>query len=212
MTELALNAALSFAPSGPPYDPANPLARPIDFSHVAERLARELRFNSTAGALSVLQHQVMGAEAIANEGGSALDCALFLHHDDHEFILGDQARPVTDELERQLPGYRETWNLLKDNWDTAIYQALTLPPPVAWTIAQRATVRGMDMRMQAAESRALFGAAAQGVYNHAARRTPKFSERDLKARGGPLGAIWPPALAVERWFAAHRKFTGRSIP
>lgn len=204
-------SALSFAPSGPPYDPANPLARPIDFAHVSDRLAREFRFNSTPGALSVLQHQVMGAEAIVNEGGRPLEAALFLHHDDHEFILGDQARPVTDELDRQLPGYRDTWNLLKDNWDTAIFSALNLPPPVVWTVAQRAVVRGMDLRMQAAESRALFGASAQSFYDHAARRTPKFSERDLKARGGPLGAVWPAALAVERWFDAHRKFTGRSI-
>lgn len=203
--------ALSFAQSGPPYDPANPLARPIVFADIAERLAREIRFNSNAGALSVLQHQVMGAEAIANEGGSALDCALFLHHDDHKFILGEETRPVADAKERQMPGYRDQVALLKDNWDTAIYQALKLPPPVAWTVLARAAVRGMELRMEAAESRALFGAAAVSTYDHAARKPPKFADRDLKARGGPLGTLWPPALAVERWFDAHRKFTGRSI-
>lgn len=206
-----MNAALSFTPSGPPYDPANPLARPIVFADIADRLARTIRFAANPGALSVLQHQVMGADAIANEGGDGLDCALFLHHDDHEFVLGDETRPVTEAKERELPGYQAMVDIIKDNWDTAIYQALKLPPPVAWTMAQRATVRGMDMRMQAAESRALFGAAAQAAYGHAARRTPKFAERDIRARGGPLGALWPPALAVERWFDAHRKFTGRSI-
>lgn len=64
--------ALSFAPSGPPYEPANPLARPIDFPHVAERLARTFQFNSTPGALWVLQHQVMAAFAEA-ELASGLD-------------------------------------------------------------------------------------------------------------------------------------------
>ena len=203
--------ALSFAPSGPPYDPANPLARPIDFGHVADRLARTYRFNATPGALSVLQHAVMGAEAIVNEGGAGWDAALYLHHDDHEFILGDQARPVTEELDRHLPGYRDTFALIKDNWDTAIYAALRLTPPVAWTVVQRAIVTEMDMRMQAAESRALFGARAQAAYDRTARRPPLFSERDVKARGGPLGRVWPPGEAVERWFDAHRKFTGRSI-
>jgi hypothetical protein len=204
-------AALSFTPSGPPYDPANPLARPIVFSDIAERLARSIRFNANAGALSVLQHQVMGADAIANEGGSGLDCALFLHHDDHEFILGEETRPVADAKESVIPGYRDGIALLKDNWDTAIYQKLQLPPPVAWSVASRAIVRGMDLRMQAAESRALFGASAQAAYDHAARKPPRFADRDQKARGGPLGTLWPPALAVERWFDAHRKFTGRSI-
>jgi hypothetical protein len=69
----------------------------------------------------------------------------------------------------------------------------------------------MDLRMQAAESRALFGAAAQAVYAAEHRRTPRFSDRDLKARGGPFGRVWPPGEAVERWLDAHRKFTGRSI-
>lgn len=207
----AARPALSFAPSGPPYVPSDPRARPVDFAHVADRLARTYRFNATPGALSVLQHQVMGAEAIVIEGGTSLEAALFLHHDDHEFILGDLARPVADELARALPGYRAAWNGIKDNWDAAIFAQIGLPAPAAWTAAQQARVKGMDLRMQAAESRALFGARAVDALDHAARRPPAFSDRDLKARGGPLGHVWPPALAAERWFDAHRKFTGRSI-
>ena len=206
-----MTAALSHTRSGPPYDPENPRARPIVFADIAERLAREIRFNSHPGALSVLQHQVMGAEAMVEEGASPLDAALFLHHDDHKFILGEETRPVAEAKARQIPGYRDAVALLRDNWDDAIFASLRLPPPLLWTAAQRALVRAMDLRMQAAESRALFGAAAQKPDSQAARRPPKFAERDMKARGGPLGCLWPPERAAERWFDAHRKFTGRNI-
>jgi hypothetical protein len=203
-------AALSFTRSGPPYDPTNPLARPIVFADIADRLARRIRFDANPGALSVLQHQVMGADALANEGASGFDCALFLHYNDHEFLF-HETRPAAEAKELKLPGYRDTVSEFKDKWDTAVYQALKLSPPFAWSPQQRSLVRNMERRMEAAESRALFGLAPQAEYKPTERRPPKFIDRDMKAKGGPLGNLWLPALAVERWFDAHKNFTGRSI-
>lgn len=194
---------LSFAPSGAIYDVANPCARPIDFAHVAMRLARTYRFNATAGALSVLQHQVMGAEAIIAEGGTALDAALFLHHDDHEFILGDMVSPVSATIKLVLPGFASAWSDIKANWDGALYAALGLPGPDRWTETQATLVKSMDMRMQAVESRALFGARGMDQFTPQQRRTPR-----LKTG---LDKVWPPERAAELWFDAHRKFTGRNL-
>lgn len=194
---------LSFAPSGAIYDAANPKARAIDFNHVAERLSRTYRFNATRGAISVLQHEVMGAEAIIAEGGNVLEALFFLHHDDHEFILGDQTSPVSATVETVLPGFGNAWKLLKASWDNAIYAQLSLPPPFAWTIAQARRVGAMDLRMCAVESRALFGPRALDQFSAEARRSPR-----LKTG---LDKAWPPELAAERWFDAHRKFSGRSI-
>jgi len=199
----ASSRTLSFAPSGAIYDVADPGARPVDFAHVAMRLARTYRFNASAGALSVLQHEVMGAEAIIAEGGSALDASLFLHHDDHEFILGDMVSPVSATIALALPAFRDAWSDIKANWDRALFAALRLPVPDRWTEAQAALVRSMDMRMQAVESRALFGARGMDQFTPAQRRTPR-----LKTG---LDKVWPPERAIELWFDAHRKFTGRTL-
>jgi Fe-S cluster biosynthesis and repair protein YggX len=199
-----LNAiALSFAPGGGYYDVLNPLARPIDFSDIASRLARTIRFNGTTGALSIAEHATIGAEAIIAEGGSAFDAALFLHHDDHEFILGDQTSPVTDAMEAMLPGSRAQWSMLKANWDRAIYGRLGLPSPDVWTQVQTMLIRQMDLRMNVVEARVLYGAKAVAHYSAIARKTPRFNTS--------LAPPWPAALAEERYLAMHKKLTGKTI-
>ena len=97
---------LSYAPDGGFHALLAPGEKPIDFGHVAQRLAGTLRFNGTQGALSVAQHAVTGAQAILSEGGDGLTAALFLHHDDHEFVLGDITSPVIAALEALNPGAR----------------------------------------------------------------------------------------------------------
>ena len=194
---------LSHAPGGGFYDPLNPMARAIDFAHVAQCLAGIVRFNGARGALPVAQHVVLGAEAIIAEGGSSFEAALFLHHDDHEFILGDQTRPVDAALAATVPGYREGWALLKANWDRALYGALSLPAPDAWTKQQHALISSMDTRMSVVEARSLFGPRAVAHHAAEARRTPRFNSA--------LCPPWPSGLAEERYLAMHRKLTGRTL-
>ena len=192
----------SHAPDGV-YDIANPGARPIDMAYVAHKLARLVRFTGEPGAIPVAQHAVLGAEAIIAEGGEAFEAVLFLHHDDHEFILGDQSRPLTATLGLQLPGFAEGWAALKSAWDGALYAALNLPPPEAWTSSQTRRVANMDMRMCAAEARALFGPAALTGQPAEARRTPRFN--------GHLAPPWPAEKAASAFLAMHRKLTGVTI-
>lgn len=194
---------MSFTVGGRRLDVANPLADVVSFVHVAQRLARTIRFNGEPGAISVAQHAVMGAEAILSEGGTSLEAALFLHHDDHEFVLGDMALPVATTVEQLLPGFRQAWSMLKANWDAALYPAAGLPAPDAWSKAQAATVHMMDRRMTVVESLALFGPRAVARYSAAERKTPLLHET--------LAKVWPPELAAERYLAAHRKFTGKTI-
>lgn len=197
------HAALSHAPGGGFYDPLNPMARAIDFAHVAQCLAGTVRFNGARGALSVAQHATLGAEAIIAEGGSTWDAVLFLHHDDHEFILGDQTRPVDAALAATVPGYREGWDMLKANWDNALYSALSLPAPDAWTKPQQALISAMDTRMSVVEARSLFGPRAVAHHAAEARRTPRFNSA--------LCPPWPAGRAEERYLAMHKKLTGRTL-
>jgi len=199
----AIEHPLSFTTGGRRLDVANPLAEVISFSHVAQRLSRTIRFNGEPGAISVAQHVVMGAEAILTEGGTSLEAALFLHHDDHEFVLGDMVMPVASTVERILPGFSAAWSTLKDNWDAALFPAAGLPAPDAWSKAQAATVHLMDRRMTVVESLALFGPRSIARYSPAERKTPLFYTS--------LSKVWPPELAAERYLAAHKKFTGKTI-
>jgi uncharacterized protein len=188
----------AFAPQ-----PADPMARPIQFCEVAQRLARINRFCGQPGALSVAQHAVMGAEAILAETGDAGLAALFLHHDDHEYVLGDVSPLVLSALEHLCPGATASFELLRANWDAALYQAAHLPPPDAWTSKQAETIALMDRRMRAAEMQMLFGTGAVWGLPRAELRTPKFTTN--------LSPPWPAEKAAERWLLQHKKLTGRTI-
>lgn len=199
----ALAHARIDAPQGRFYDVYNPAARPIDLGHMAQKLARIVRFNGEPGAISVAQHEVLGAEAIVNEGGSAGDAVLFLHHDDYTFALGDQVRPVQTAAGTLAPDFSGAWSALKANWERAIFAALDLPPPDAWTPSQAEAVTMMNMRMSATEKLGLYGPPAVAGLPRAVRRVPNFRSS--------LCPPWPPERAAEAWKAMHRKLTGRII-
>lgn len=199
---MTLHPTILHAPAGRTYDICNPGAQPIDLADVADRLARTIRFNGVPGALSVAQHEVLGAEAILAEGGSPHLAALYLHHDDHKFVLGDQARPVANALAMLAPDFQLAWEQLRANWDKAIYTALGLPPPGSWWPRDAEAIAMMNARMTACEARVLFGPRAISSLPAAMRRTPRF-ESDLRP--------WPPERAAEQWKLMHRKLTGRSI-
>jgi hypothetical protein len=195
--------SMTYALSGGYYDIDNMLSRPIDFRDVVGKLAGHVRFDGTPGALPVAQHAVMGAEAILNEGGSAHEAVLFLHHDDHEFLVGDLTIPVVKSLEARLPGFRAIWDGLRAEIDAAIYAALKLPPPTAWDKKTADKIALMDARMATVEAMALFGPQAIKHRPAATRKTPRFTNG--------LSPAWPAAKAEEKFFDMHRKLTGRTI-
>ena len=200
---------LSYAPDGGFHALLAPGEKPIDFGHVAQRLAGTLRFNGTQGALSVAQHAVTGAQAILSEGGDGLTAALFLHHDDHEFVLGDITSPVIAALEALNPGARAALQQLAGRWDAVLYAAAGLPAPDAWTQQQADAVRQMDLRMCAVEARLLFGLRATAHFSRALRRPPLFES--VGAPCWPNAPAWPAGLAEERFAAMHKKLTGRTL-
>ncbi|MDB5582794.1 MAG: hypothetical protein JWR80_7970 [Bradyrhizobium sp.] len=200
---LAHTITLSHAPDGGAYDICNPAARPIDYGYVATKLARIIRFNGEPGAISVAQHAVLGAEALVAEGADPFIAALYLHHDDHAFILGDQTRAAGSGISLLAPDAGLARETLKANWDRAIYAGLKLPSPDMWNHAQAAAVAVMSLRMNSVEQLALFGPRAVAHLPPLARRTPRFN--------AALSPPWPAEKAAEAWKTMHRKLTGRTI-
>lgn len=190
------------------YDVHNPASRPIDPAFIAAKLARIIRFNGEPGAISQAQHAVLGAEAIVAEAasgsGAALHvAALYLHHDDHKAFLGDRITPVETQIGLMVPDYGGAFELLKTNWQRAIFEALGLPPPDAWLAKDAQAVAMMNLRMRTAESRGLFGPKSVEALAPEARRTPRFNSS--------LCPPWPAERAAEAFKTMHRKLTGRII-
>lgn len=192
--------AISFRRGLPPITIAEPDSVVISFREIADRLARQIRFNGEIGAISVAQHSVMGAEALFAETRDPFHGALFVLHDAHEFILGDMARPVTDQIEADCPGFRLAWSLLKLSWDRPIYQAAGLPSPDLWTVSQLNAIELMDQRMMAAEVLALYGPQAASRYPAKIRKTPLLQESLTP---------WPAERAAERFLKCLARMTGK---
>ncbi|MCJ7996657.1 hypothetical protein J5N58_06790 [Rhizobium cremeum] len=202
----------SFRADGSLMDLARPMVEEIDFCDMAGRLSRIARFNGAplAGAFSVAQHSVMGAEALLAEGEDSLIAALFLLHDGHEYLIGDKTRPFQMLLAEMMnarfgPGtgltIRSVIAEIKGRWDEAIYAAAGLPAPSAWTNRMRSSVSGMDERMLHAEALALFGGKAiDWVKSQPRRALPKL-------KGSPAKP-WGPADAEFRFLELFDRLIG----
>lgn len=156
----------SFRADGSVFDLARPDPAEVDLETMAGRLSRLARFNGVPDcmAFSVAQHSVQGARSILFERKDRLLAALFLLHDGHEFIFGDEVSPKTWLMDAMIPGYAATWSRVKAAWDEAIYPAFDLPPPSRWTKEQHNHVRSMDLRMAVAEATALLGPRAASQF------------------------------------------------
>lgn len=183
-------------------DLSDPDPATVCFREIGNTLSKIARFNGLYdGPLySVAQHCVVGAQAMLNEGESALHAALFLLHDAHEWILGDLTAPAAKlyaAVGRELYGEANVLDAIlacKSAWDEAIYFAAGLPGPEAWSRKQRTAIENMDRRMLLAEAVALFGARAASQF-------PKSEAPKL------TGAIkpWAPMKAEEEFRKlAHR--------
>ncbi len=202
----------SFRADGSLMDLARPMVAEIDFCDMAGSLSRIARFNGAplAGAFSVAQHSVMGAEALLAEGEDSLIAALFLLHDGHEYLIGDKTRPFQMLLAEIMDArfgrgfgtqLRNAIADIKAGWDEAIYAAAGLPAPSAWTNRMRSSVEGMDERMLHAEALALFGGKAiDWVRSQPRRALPKL-------KGSPAKP-WGPADAEFRFLELFDRLIG----
>lgn len=201
---LAAEPVWSFNSDGTVFDLASPAAISVCFVEMAKALAGIRRFNGRG--IPVAQHSVMGAKAILNERGTAMEAALFLLHDGHEWAVGDIIRPTQKLLSCSLAHaygrqHADTIDFaiaaLKAAWDTAIYSAAKLPLPEFWTARQKRVVKDMDDRMCRAEAIDLFGQRAASQFPHSER--PK-----------TLGSIriWGPAKAEEEFAALLHQLAG----
>lgn len=209
---LATSPIPSFRADGSLMDLAAPQAAEVNFAEIAAKLSVIPRFaGSRIGpAFSVAQHCVMGTEALLNEDADGRTAALFLLHDAHEGLLGDNIVPSTDLIEATMREadpkaaalYRRIVEMVKASWDEAIYSAAGLPVPTAWTNSQKSLVRQMDRRMAAAEARALCGPRAIEFYPLDRYPKPKF-RGDLK-----LIKPWGPMKAEEAFIETFKRLIG----
>ncbi|MCX5478481.1 hypothetical protein OSH08_05665 [Kaistia geumhonensis] len=141
--------------SGRAFDLIDPKAENVDFAvDIPEALARIPRFTGHAGAYSVAQHCVLGADLLFAETGRPDYAAAFLLHDAHEAYLGDIATPIAEALaivsvERLLSpsedGFREAIRTLKARIDAAIHRAAGIAFPLPLETSR--VVKDWDARM-----------------------------------------------------------------
>jgi hypothetical protein len=150
-----------FNSDGTVTDAAAPDLASVCFVEMGRTLSGINRFNGRG--ISDAQHLVMGAQAVINEGGSALTAALYLLHDGHEWIIGDIIRPTESLIGGMVANLavRAAIEAAKAAWDGPIYAAAGLPMPEFWNAAQKKAVKSMDDRMCAAEAVAIFGRRAE---------------------------------------------------
>ncbi len=200
--------AWTFVPGGSVMDIAAPHPDKVCFLEMATALSRIVRFDGRG--IPVAQHLVMGAEAILREVRDEHLAALYLLHDGHEWLLGDQTRPtmqlfdgvINQIMPPALPQRRfvfatDARKIIASGWDRAIYCAAGKPDPSAWTEQQKARVKGMDERMLLAEAVATFGLAA-------ADELPRMKPPILRGAVHP----WGPEKAEEKFTDMAKELLG----
>lgn len=199
-----MSAAWMQTASGRAFDLVAPRPEDVDFAvDVPEALARIARFagHCRAGAYSVAQHCVLGAEAILAETHDPALARAFLLHDAHEAYCGDIPSPVVAALEaiaydtRGGPARvaaRDTIRSLRDRIDAAIYTAAGIDWPLPHLVADR--VRVWDIAMLAAERRQLLGPAPRLWAPEIEDASPAKLRRRL--------TVWPWTQAADAWRAS----------
>ncbi|SCD25534.1 hypothetical protein [Brucella inopinata] len=193
----------TFRPDGSLMNLAQPVEGDIHWPTIAGALSKIARFNGfhSGPMLSVAQHCVMGADALASETGNTTIAAFFLLHDAHEALIGDWSRPAVlfladtlyDLHNVPMQSVREAVEAVKARLDQAIYRKAGLPPHVPFAVKQ------MDERMLRAETLALFGKKGLANLNAPELPMPKLT-----------GAIkpWAPMKAEEAWLSRLSRYLG----
>lgn len=186
---------------------AQPVEGDIHWPTIAGALSKIARFNGfhSGPMLSVAQHCVMGADALANETGNHTLAGFFLVHDAHEAFVGDWTRPSVALLSGalgelyEIPAHcaRNAVHLVKSRIDAQIFAKAGLPVVGAPDLPDK--VRDMDERMLRAETLALFGKKGLSNLNVPELPMPKLT-----------GAIkpWAPMKAEEAWLSRLSRYLG----
>lgn len=152
---------------GRAFDLIEPDWRAVDFDEMANSLSRQVRFTGHvgAGAYSIAQHLVVGADIVFRDTGKREAAANFLLHDGEEYVIGDEATPKAQaeiEIARQLHGEefaRQFWQVkreLKRRVEAAVYRAAGLTD-YGCDLYFRDLVHEYDLRMLLTERLHLLG-------------------------------------------------------
>jgi 5'-deoxynucleotidase YfbR-like HD superfamily hydrolase len=149
--------------NGKGIDLTAPRAEDIDFSVIAEHLAKEKRYNGATPGIEypVAQHCVIGADAAFADTNDIDLAGYFLLHDGAEAFLKDDTTPkkralaeiaasAFGVLSEEIMG---SFDMLTDRFDAAIHEAAGLPWPP--TPAMKAAIKSFDLVMFVTEWRDL---------------------------------------------------------
>lgn len=205
---LSTRPIFAYRADGTRRDLAAPCEEEIDLYEIAAVLAKLPRYNAALAGpgLPIAQHCVMGADALRRETGDPLLALLFLLHDAHEFLIGDQTNPQQQLFEAVNPGFRAARKRIAEAWDEAIYAACDLPPPSAWRASWAKAIKDMDTRMLSAEVAELSSVEAA---RHVDPADPE--PRRRPSRPDILGTIkpWGPAKAELEFIQRAENLIGR---
>lgn len=158
-----MTSTISTLSNGRGIDLTDPKPSDIDFSVIAEHLAKEKRYNGATPGIeySVAQHCCIGADAIMLDTDNETLAAYFLLHDAPEAFLKDDTTPkkrALAEIAARNFGVlsqeiMEAFDMLTDRFDAAIHEAAGLPWPMPDTI--RSAVKTYDLIMFVTEWRDL---------------------------------------------------------
>ena len=159
--------------NGKGIDLVDPKASDIDFSVIAEHLAKEKRYNGATPGVeySVAQHCVIGADAIMADTGNAVLAAYFLLHDAPEAFLKDDTTPkkraiaaiASEHFGILASQIIDAFDLLTYRFDAATHEAAGLAWPMPIDI-QRA-VKAYDLTMFVTEWRDLMSGAVHPAWD-----------------------------------------------
>lgn len=149
--------------NGKGIDLVDPKASDIDFTSIAEHLAKEKRYNGATPSVeySVAQHCVIGADAALADTGSVELAAYVLLHDGKEAFIKDDTTPKKRALASIASKYFgilsediiRAFYILEDQFDAVIHRAAGLQwPPSPEMIA---AVKAYDLTMFVTEWRDL---------------------------------------------------------
>ena len=200
--------------NGKGIDLVDPQAADIDFSVIAEHLAKEKRYNGATRGVeySVAQHLVIGTDAILSDTHDTTLAAYFLLHDAPEAFLKDDTTPKKRALAAIAARHfgvladeiMQAFDLLTDNFDKAIHEAAGLAWPMPKAIAQ--AVKAYDLAMFVTEWRDLMPNVVHPAWDEYRSITPlpvgiepwpwRVAERELLHRFKALLPTFQQAEAV----------------
>jgi uncharacterized protein len=202
LPRLCEKPVMAFRADGSRRDLGAPAVEEIDFYEMAATLSKLPRFNAafSSSAYSVAQHCVLGAEAMLRQFVDSFLAALFLLHDGHEYLIGDQTGPQQSLFDAMTGNFSKERQAAARGWDAAIYRAAGISEPQLWQPAWTKAVKDMDARMLVTEAAELSTmAAAQSL-------TPK-----LPVRPAFRGIIepWGAAKAEMAFIEMAERLLGR---